>query len=95
MSSQEKCQCNHILLPRHDLIEYVLIFAIVLYKNVLIFPSTRQPPEGWMSDRFSIPAHLQHEAREIESSLATISHNNMYPDDDPWKNDSIREYVYS
>ena len=62
---------------------------------MLSFLSIRQPPEGWMSEPFSIPAHLQHEARKIESSWATFSHNNMYFNSDPWKKDSIREYVYS
>ncbi|CAB3979880.1 E3 ubiquitin- ligase TTC3 [Paramuricea clavata] len=65
------------------------------YDEIPSQPFTRQPPEGWMSDPFSIPVHLQNEAREIESSLATFSHNNMYPSNDPWKKDSIREYVYS
>ncbi|XP_028401339.1 E3 ubiquitin-protein ligase TTC3-like [Dendronephthya gigantea] len=65
------------------------------YDEIPSQPFIRQPPEGWMSEPFSIPAHLQHEAREIESSLATFSHNNMYLNNDPWKKDSIREYVYS
>lgn len=48
-----------------------------------------------MSDPFSIPAHLHHEAREIENSLAMFSRNNMYPSSDPWSKDSIREYIDS
>jgi hypothetical protein len=71
------------------------IGSLFSYNNACISSSTRQPPEGWMSDPFSIPVHLQNDAREIESSLATFSHNNMYLSNDPWKEDSIREYVYS
>ncbi|XP_046852990.1 uncharacterized protein LOC124446205 isoform X2 [Xenia sp. Carnegie-2017] len=44
---------------------------------------TRRPPEGWNRNLFSIPAHLKHEAQEIENSLSLSNH------------DSIREYVCS
>ena len=68
-----------------DELLYLALSTTTFLSNKIFFfsCSTRRPPEGWNRNLFSIPAHLKHEAQEIENSLSLSNH------------DSIREYVRS